>query len=206
MCRRAVRQQQPEEACPAVAAAALHARADAPWRVDVQWPGAHPGASVPAQQNRSAHQRARKPACHCRHACLLAKASEPAGSSSASGACSLGRWRVGLFTGDVDVPLTERGLLEALEGGRSVKHVDFDVVFTSRLTRAKSTAMIALTQNDHKKVRALAACSPSVPRAAAAWARTSLESCGVACLGRGANGRRGAAWRCGRCPSTCRAG
>jgi 2,3-bisphosphoglycerate-dependent phosphoglycerate mutase len=36
--------------------------------------------------------------------------------------------------------------MEALSGGRTIKDVDFDIVFTSRLLRAKQTAMLALTQ------------------------------------------------------------
>ncbi|KAG0554171.1 hypothetical protein KC19_12G069200 [Ceratodon purpureus] len=48
-----------------------------------------------------------------------------------------------LFTGDVDIPLTEKGVNEALAGGRAVSEIDFDIVFTSRLVRAKQTALIA---------------------------------------------------------------
>jgi bisphosphoglycerate-dependent phosphoglycerate mutase len=50
------------------------------------------------------------------------------------------------FCSDVDIPLTEKGVMEALSGGRTIKDVDFDIVFTSRLLRAKQTAMLALTQ------------------------------------------------------------
>lgn len=54
-----------------------------------------------------------------------------------------------LFTGDVDIPLTERGILEAMAGGKAVAAIDFDVIFTSRLVRSKQTALIAMTQNKH---------------------------------------------------------
>ncbi|GAQ92796.1 phosphoglycerate mutase [Klebsormidium nitens] len=60
-----------------------------------------------------------------------------------------------LFTGDVDIPLTEKGVMEALSGGRTIKDVDFDIVFTSRLLRAKQTAMLALTQNSSHVVPVL---------------------------------------------------
>lgn len=60
-----------------------------------------------------------------------------------------------LFTGDVDIPLTEKGVHEALAGGRAVRQIDFDIVFTSRLVRAKQTALIAMTQNKFKRVPVL---------------------------------------------------
>uniref|UniRef100_A0A0D6R9U6 phosphoglycerate mutase (2,3-diphosphoglycerate-dependent) n=1 Tax=Araucaria cunninghamii TaxID=56994 RepID=A0A0D6R9U6_ARACU len=57
-----------------------------------------------------------------------------------------------LFTGDVDIPLTEKGIMEALASGRAVSDIDFDIIFTSRLVRAKQTALIAMTQNRFKRV------------------------------------------------------
>eukprot|EP00897_Mesotaenium_endlicherianum_P005001 jgi/Mesen1/4529/ME000230S03670 len=57
-----------------------------------------------------------------------------------------------LFTGDVDIPLTENGIKEALSGGKAVGDVDFHMIFTSRLVRSKQTALIAMTQNIHKAV------------------------------------------------------
>eukprot|EP00271_Cylindrocystis_brebissonii_P003301 TRINITY_DN1410_c3_g1_i1.p1 TRINITY_DN1410_c3_g1~~TRINITY_DN1410_c3_g1_i1.p1 ORF type:complete len:478 (-),score=66.79 TRINITY_DN1410_c3_g1_i1:2029-3462(-) len=56
-----------------------------------------------------------------------------------------------LFTGDVDIPLTEKGVMEALAGGRAVAHIDFDMIFTSRLVRSKQTALMAMTQS-HRSV------------------------------------------------------
>ncbi|BBN03343.1 2,3-bisphosphoglycerate-dependent phosphoglycerate mutase [Marchantia polymorpha subsp. ruderalis] len=60
-----------------------------------------------------------------------------------------------LFTGDVDIPLTEKGIMEALAGGKAVSEIDFDIIFTSRLGRAKQTALIAMTQNAYKRVPVL---------------------------------------------------
>ncbi|OAE29348.1 hypothetical protein AXG93_4831s1070 [Marchantia polymorpha subsp. ruderalis] len=51
-----------------------------------------------------------------------------------------------LFTGDVDIPLTEKGVMEALAGGKAVSEVDFDIIFTRRLVRSKQTALNAMTQ------------------------------------------------------------
>ena len=57
----------------------------------------------------------------------------------------------GLFTGWVDVPLTNKGIDEAIQGGKEIAHYDIDEVHVSTLIRAQMTAMIALAQNDHDK-------------------------------------------------------
>ena len=56
-----------------------------------------------------------------------------------------------LFTGWVDVPLTNQGIDEAIQGGKQIAHYDIDEVHVSTLIRAQMTAMIALAQNDHNK-------------------------------------------------------
>jgi len=52
------------------------------------------------------------------------------------------------FTGFKDVELTEKGIEEAIKGGKLLKEasVDFDQVFTSTLTRANETAKLALKE------------------------------------------------------------
>lgn len=57
-----------------------------------------------------------------------------------------------LFTGCVDVPLTKRGVEEAIQAGKRISSIPVDVIFTSSLIRAQMTAMLALTQHRHKKV------------------------------------------------------
>ena len=57
----------------------------------------------------------------------------------------------GLFTGWVDVPLTNKGIDEAIAGGRKIADYDLDEVHVSTLIRAQMTAMIALAQNNHEK-------------------------------------------------------
>ncbi|KAF7839975.1 Phosphoglycerate mutase 1 [Senna tora] len=57
-----------------------------------------------------------------------------------------------LFTGCVDVPLTKRGVEEAIEAGKRISYIPVDVIFTSTLIRAQMTAMLAMTQHCHKKV------------------------------------------------------
>jgi len=60
-----------------------------------------------------------------------------------------------LFTGWVDVPLTQVGIDEALAGGRKLADVQIDEVHTSTLIRAQMTAMLALSQHNSGKTPVL---------------------------------------------------
>jgi len=53
-----------------------------------------------------------------------------------------------LFTGWVDVPLTNVGIEEAIAGGKQIAHLDIDEVHVSTLIRAQMTAMLALAQHN----------------------------------------------------------
>lgn len=57
-----------------------------------------------------------------------------------------------LFTGCVDVPLTKRGVDEAIEAGKRISNIPVDMIYTSSLIRAQMTAMLAMTQHCRKKV------------------------------------------------------
>jgi len=57
-----------------------------------------------------------------------------------------------LFTGCCDVPLTVRGVEEAIEAGKRISHIPVDMIFTSALIRAQMTAMLVMTQHLQKKV------------------------------------------------------
>lgn len=57
-----------------------------------------------------------------------------------------------LFTGWVDVPLSTKGVEEALEGGRQIENEPIDIIFTSTLIRAQMTAMLAMTKHVSNKV------------------------------------------------------
>jgi 2,3-bisphosphoglycerate-dependent phosphoglycerate mutase len=57
-----------------------------------------------------------------------------------------------LFTGCVDVPLTQKGIEEAIEAGKRIRNIPVDMIFTSDLIRAQMTAMLAMTQHRCKKV------------------------------------------------------
>uniref|UniRef100_A0A251UTQ3 phosphoglycerate mutase (2,3-diphosphoglycerate-dependent) n=1 Tax=Helianthus annuus TaxID=4232 RepID=A0A251UTQ3_HELAN len=57
-----------------------------------------------------------------------------------------------LFTGCVDVPLTRKGVEEAIEAGKRISNIPVDMIYTSALIRAQMTAMLAMTQHRRKKV------------------------------------------------------
>ena len=50
------------------------------------------------------------------------------------------------FTGWVDVPLTEKGRSEARKAADAIKHIRFDVAYTSVLIRAQETLSILLSE------------------------------------------------------------
>lgn len=56
-----------------------------------------------------------------------------------------------VFTGWVDVPLSKKGINEAIDAGKTMENILFDVVFTSVQVRAIETAMIILAQNNSDK-------------------------------------------------------
>jgi len=56
-----------------------------------------------------------------------------------------------LFTGWVDVPLTNKGIEEAISGGKEIASLPIDEVHVSTLIRAQMTAMLALAQHDSGK-------------------------------------------------------
>lgn len=57
-----------------------------------------------------------------------------------------------LFTGWVDIPLSEKGIAEALKGGEEIRDLPIDVVFTSTLVRAHMTLVLALLNHSSGKI------------------------------------------------------
>ncbi|KAG8383492.1 hypothetical protein BUALT_Bualt04G0018900 [Buddleja alternifolia] len=57
-----------------------------------------------------------------------------------------------LFTGCVDVPLTNKGVEESIEAGKRISSLPLDIIYTSALVRAQMTTMLALTQHRCMKV------------------------------------------------------
>jgi len=56
-----------------------------------------------------------------------------------------------LFTGWVDVPLSPKGIEEALEAGEAIKDMTIDVIYTTPLIRASMTAMLAMSKHHSGK-------------------------------------------------------
>jgi len=57
-----------------------------------------------------------------------------------------------LFTGWVDVPLSAQGVQEAIAAGKRLAEEKFDIIYTSTLIRAITTAMIVMSENKEDKV------------------------------------------------------
>ncbi|MBS0625129.1 MAG: 2,3-bisphosphoglycerate-dependent phosphoglycerate mutase [Verrucomicrobia bacterium] len=57
-----------------------------------------------------------------------------------------------LFTGWVDIPLSEEGIRESVEGGRKIKNLPIDVIFTSTLIRAHMTLSLAMNQHSSGRI------------------------------------------------------
>jgi 2,3-bisphosphoglycerate-dependent phosphoglycerate mutase len=56
------------------------------------------------------------------------------------------------FTGWVDIPLSQEGIEEAIEAGKQIADISFDIIFTSTLSRARTTLILAMAQNRCGKV------------------------------------------------------
>lgn len=57
-----------------------------------------------------------------------------------------------LFTGWVDIPMSEEGMQEAIAAGKKIEHLPIDVVFTSTLQRAQMTVPLALLHHKSGKI------------------------------------------------------
>jgi 2,3-bisphosphoglycerate-dependent phosphoglycerate mutase len=60
--------------------------------------------------------------------------------------------QLNIFTGWVDVPLSRKGVDEALAAGDRLKHQPIDLIFTSTLVRASMTAFLAMSVHESGKV------------------------------------------------------
>ena len=56
-----------------------------------------------------------------------------------------------LFTGWVDVPLSSKGIEEALAAGKQIANYEINHIFVSELMRAQQTAMLMLSQHSSGK-------------------------------------------------------
>lgn len=59
---------------------------------------------------------------------------------------------LGLFSGWVDIPLSQRGVEESFVGGDKIAEIPFDVIFSSALVRAQMSVLLAMTRHKSGKV------------------------------------------------------
>ncbi len=59
-----------------------------------------------------------------------------------------------LFTGWVDIPLSEEGIRESVEGGKKIASIPIDIAYTSTLIRAHMTLTLALLHHESGKIPA----------------------------------------------------
>ncbi|ANG65969.1 2,3-bisphosphoglycerate-dependent phosphoglycerate mutase [Chlamydia gallinacea] len=57
-----------------------------------------------------------------------------------------------LFTGWVDIPLSQQGIDEAQQAGHIIRDFPIDCIFTSSLVRSLMTALLAMTHHNSKKI------------------------------------------------------
>lgn len=57
-----------------------------------------------------------------------------------------------LFTGWVDIPMSEEGMQEAIRAGKKIENIPIDVIFTSTLNRAQMTVPLALLKHKSGKI------------------------------------------------------
>ena len=57
-----------------------------------------------------------------------------------------------LFTGWIDIPLSEKGIQEAIQAGKKIEEIPIDVIYTSTLIRAQMTLCLALMNHQSKRI------------------------------------------------------
>lgn len=63
------------------------------------------------------------------------------------------KWNeLNLFTGWVDIPLSKKGIEEALDAGEQIKDIPIDLIVTTTLVRAQMTAFLAMSVHRSGKV------------------------------------------------------
>src|SRR4051812_47322762 len=57
-----------------------------------------------------------------------------------------------IFTGWIDIPLSPKGIQEALEAGKKISFIAIDAIYSSTLVRGLMTALLAMSEHSSKKV------------------------------------------------------
>lgn len=66
--------------------------------------------------------------------------------------------KANLFTGWVDIPLSQEGIAEAIAAGRGLAQMQIDCIYSSSLMRAQMTAILVMAQNASKKMPYIRRC------------------------------------------------
>ena len=85
--------------------------------------------------------------------------------------------KMNLFTGWVDIPLSSEGIQEALEGGKKIAHIPFEVIFASTLIRAIDTATLAMSVHHGKRVPCIIHEQGKLKEWAAVYSEDAQKSC-----------------------------
>ena len=60
--------------------------------------------------------------------------------------------KANIFTGWVDIALSESGIAEAIHAGKELAHIQIDCIYASSLFRTQMTAFLVMAQNLSKKM------------------------------------------------------
>jgi 2,3-bisphosphoglycerate-dependent phosphoglycerate mutase len=60
--------------------------------------------------------------------------------------------KANLFTGWVDIPLSQEGIDEAISAGKGLAETQIDSIYVSSLIRAQMTALLVMSQSAYKKI------------------------------------------------------
>lgn len=60
--------------------------------------------------------------------------------------------KLNVFTGWVDIPLSQEGIAESIKAGKRIADMPIDMIFTSSLIRAQMTVMLAMLQHKSGKI------------------------------------------------------
>jgi 2,3-bisphosphoglycerate-dependent phosphoglycerate mutase len=88
--------------------------------------------------------------------------------------------KANLFTGWVNVPLSDQGYDEAQHAGKSLANESIDLVFTSTLIRAQQTAMLIMKEHHSKRTPTLIASSNNDPQQT--WSNIHSEEARDQCI------------------------
>jgi len=78
-----------------------------------------------------------------------------------------------LFTGWVDIPLSEKGIEEAIQAGKKIAHLPIDIIFSSTLIRGLMIAMLVMAYHSSGKTPVVIHEKGSLQE----WGKVHSQSC-----------------------------